>query len=198
MATFYTAAVQSGDVTDFAAFAMQCARAMGVAITLRDEPAGVQLPDSFAVDDYYVKAEEDARADLDAAMAMTLEEATEECERSYRKACEYWAERAKENVAQRTHYEAMLAKVLAWNPPTPDHVGLKQFMESQLRESIDFDCSYEPVVPVKASPESWLDTHRAECHRNLVRSRKSLAEEMERTAKRNDWIREFKASLKTA
>ncbi len=46
MPTGYTAAVQNGTVTRFADFAMNCARAFGALVELRDE-MDAPIPDTF-------------------------------------------------------------------------------------------------------------------------------------------------------
>lgn len=35
----------------------------------------------------------------------------------------------------------MLDQVQLWQPPTDDHMGLKEFMIQQIEESIKFDCA---------------------------------------------------------
>lgn len=52
MPTGYTAGVKDGTVTDFKAFVMQCARAFGALIDMRDDPSDVPIPKSFAPSSY--------------------------------------------------------------------------------------------------------------------------------------------------
>jgi hypothetical protein len=47
MPTGYTDCVRSGEVTEFADFAMKCARAFGACIEMRDEPSGTPIPEAF-------------------------------------------------------------------------------------------------------------------------------------------------------
>lgn len=47
MPTGYTADVQSGKVTDFAEYAMNCARAFGALVLMRDDPSDADIPERF-------------------------------------------------------------------------------------------------------------------------------------------------------
>jgi hypothetical protein len=47
MPTGYTAAVADGTITEFPDFAMQCARAFGTLVLMRDEPQDAAIPEKF-------------------------------------------------------------------------------------------------------------------------------------------------------
>lgn len=85
MPTGYTADIKDG--IDFKTYAMNCARAFGACVMLRDEPGGGErIPDAFEPSDlfvrYHLKAVEKARVELAALDAMT----PAECERAAAKA----------------------------------------------------------------------------------------------------------------
>ena len=65
MPTGYTASVADGRVTEFAPFALQCARAMGALIMMRDEPHDAPIPERFEASDYYSKSLAEARERLE-------------------------------------------------------------------------------------------------------------------------------------
>jgi hypothetical protein len=113
MPTGYTADIKDG--IDFKTYAMNCARAFGACVMLRDEPGGGErIPDAFEPSDYHLKAVEKARVELAALDAMT----PAECERAAAKA---WDDAETSRLMRledcrklRAAYEAMLSKVQAW------------------------------------------------------------------------------------
>jgi hypothetical protein len=193
MPTGYTADVQSGKVTEFPDFAMQCARAFGALIMMRDDPADAPIPE-FQPSDYHSKALATAEADVARLSAMTAEQAQTEADAEHAKAVRQNNEWNAEKAACRERYEAMILKVDAWTPPTPDHNGLKEFMLKQLRESIDFDC--RPYDEPKALPGAeWLEKAKARAARSVEYHRDEHAAEVKRTADRNAWVRNLRESL---
>lgn len=198
MPTGYTHNVGEGKLTEFPAFAMQCARAFGAMISMRDDPADAPIPDSFEASDYYGDRIVERQAELDrlrtmspAEIAAAAAEALEDARATHEG---YIAERRQ----TRARYEAMLAKVLEWEPPTPDHIGLKDFMSDQLRQSIDFDCSEKyltPPHPAEYTPAKWHERAAAEAARSLAYSISSQADERRRAEERTAWVKALRASL---
>lgn len=196
MPTGYTAPVADGKVTDFATFAMQCARAFGALIEMRDAPVDAEIPDEFKPSGYYEKQIGQREAELRRLQSMTLEQAEESARADHRDAVKRWHERIAERNRTRARYEAMLAETRAWEPPTPEHEGLKKFMIEQLEESIRFDCSggYD-VEPQPVDAATWLARQVAEASRSLDWARKYHDEEVERVRGRNQWVRDLRESL---
>jgi hypothetical protein len=196
MPTGYTAAVQSGDVTEFKDFALSCARAFGALITMRDDPMDADIPDEFAPDPYYANALAEAKASLAKLNAMSEDEIVLEAQRSNDDALKSHADYLAEKAEARSRYEVMLAKVRKWEPPTHDHDGLKKFMIEQLLTSIDCDCSTTYLVePKPMTPTEWLNARREDLTRRIASSEKSHAEEAERCANRTVWVKALRASL---
>jgi len=199
MPTGYTADVANGEVSDFRTFALRCARAFGATILQRDDPAN-DPPKHKAVGEYYLTAVEAARAEVAGFDAMTVERADRQMRAERTRAVRAHAERAAERTAKRNRYNAMLADVVGWSPPTAEHQGLKDFMVQQLTESRAFDCSGEydtPPAPLGTASD-WLETQRADARRRLARAEESLREEQERCAGANAWIDALYASLPVA
>ena len=69
MPTGYTAGVATGEIKDFKTYALQCARAFGACIMLRDEPMSDEIPE-FKPSDHYEKSLAKATADLAAFTAI--------------------------------------------------------------------------------------------------------------------------------
>jgi hypothetical protein len=196
MPTGYTAGVQDGTIVEFSDFAMRCARGMGACITMRDDSTGTPIPEEFQPSQY----SNERLVEVFAAIK-ELEEATDEqiaamAAKEYQETHDRWANRVAEKRLTGDRYEAMLAKVRAWNPPSQDHEGLKKFMEQQLTESIPFDCPMrfdEEPQPVDAG--TWHAKKLAELHEDVVYHKKNQAEEDGRVAGRNLWLRQLRNSL---
>jgi hypothetical protein len=86
---------------------------------------------------------------------------------------------------------------VAYVAPTPDHVEFKQFMEKQLVDSINFDCSDScDDETQRVAPAKWIADRLEELRREVARREQSAREEVERTYKRNEWIQALRDSLK--
>lgn len=169
MPTGYTSELHDGEQT-FTDFVLTCARGMGALITMRDEPMDAPIPDEFTPSmRYYLDSKASAEARLEALRAMTPEDIFR-ANQNDRAAV--LAERAKEAVKRhdmRKRYEAMVAQVEAWEPPTEDHVGLKKFMLEQLHESIRFDCGDVSWPPMPAEdPAEWFEAEIAQAERDIA------------------------------
>jgi hypothetical protein len=197
MPTGYTADVQSGKVTEFPEFAMQCARAFGALIMMRDESSKAPIPERFEPKtSYYDEALASAKARLAELLAMSPEAVTAAAEESHKDAVARWSARRAARAAERQRYEAMLAKVAAWEPPTPEHDGMKKFMADQLRESIKFDCSGDyDDEPVALAGPAWLEKETETARWDIGRYAKHRREEIARTEDRNKWLADLRASL---
>ena len=201
MATGYTCDILDG--IDFKTYALNCARAFGACVTLRDEPGGGdKIPDSFEPSDYHLKAAEKVRKKLDELEAMPLEELmalrAKELEEEKIRRLEYAANQQK----QREKYEAMLEKVKAWTPPTPEHEALHRFMVSQIEESIRSDCpNNDPTAGFNAADwtadwtESWARKRYEDLTRDLQYHEQGYEKEKQSAATRTAWVRALKASL---
>lgn len=197
MPTGYTHNVQDGSLTEFRDFALQCARAFGACITLRDEPAGAPIPDEFQPSDYHEKALASAKAELARLEALSDRDVARAADADYEAAAEGWKKRRAEKITQLQRYEAMLAKAEAWIPPTPDHQGLKDFMCEQLRQSIDFDCgggSWDKL-PTRQTEAAWRFNAIETATRSIAHHTKEHAKEVERCRGRTEWVRALRASV---
>lgn len=196
MPTGYTADVQSGAVTDLRTFALRCARAFGACILQRDDESDA-LPTHREESPHYAKSLAEARERLALLEGMTPTEAQDAADRSYGILYAEYEKRKAENLTERHRYNAMLAEVVQWKPPTPEHVGLKDFMVEQLRSSIDFD-DHEPEAPAHLSGPTWRATEISKVRGNVAYYEKSWREERERVRGANQWIDALYESLPVA
>lgn len=194
MPTGYTHSIKDG--ITFEQFALGCARAFGALITMRDEPSDAKIPEKFEPSDFYLKSRETAEAKLAELRAMTPEQCEAAALASYLDACERNQTRRKENIDLRNKYQAMVTEVVLWEPPTPDHVPMKEFMIEQLHSSISFDCGGDYIVdPPKASGVTWLANYVHSLERDIERYIAHHNEEVERAKTRTEWVNALRSSL---
>ncbi len=194
MPTGYTADVGDGKVTELRTFALRCARAFGAAVTQRDDPMDEE-PKHREESTFHVK--ELAKADVELARLLEVDmaEAGREMVQEAHEIREREARWQGERREQRERYESMLEAVGTWLPPTPDHDGLKEFMQQQLNESIKHDCYTSELGELESDVHKWLLGKRIKAVESLAYSHKSLLEEQERVRNANAWIDALYESL---
>lgn len=194
MATGYTDGVRSGKVTDFHSFAMVCARGMGANIMMRDDPLDAPIQE-YQPTDYHTKRVEEAREEVKRVKAMTPEECEREAEAEYAKVIAFREEVKQTQAQERARYEAMLASVEAWTPPSADHENFKTFMREQLTESIRFDCSstFEPAY--RQTGIQWRLDRVKKLLDDVHYHASEHEKEVERVNGRNTWNRLLRESL---
>lgn len=192
MPSGYTAPIEKG--IGFKDFVLNCSRAFGALVHLRDDSTA-EIPDVIKPDDYYSKQVEEYSKKLDEFRKVTLAEAEQKCQAEYEKTISFYKKLDSDKLALKDKYNEMLGKVKAWNPPTSNHEGLKKFMIEQIEESINWDCSvYEPNV-IKRNAEEWLAYKLEDIQKDLDRAIKSNNEEIQRAKERTEWIQALKKSL---
>ncbi len=195
MPTVYTSRVQTGEIRDFATFALQCARAFGALIMMRDEPSDAPIPERFQPSDYNRRAREKAAAELQRLQGLEWDEIVAESIADYNAEVRQWEEYKKQQDAGRQRYEAMLEQVRAWTPPTEEHVGLKEFMVNQLVESIRLDCGFDSPCPSLKTAVDWHSDRIEKARRDVEYHTVEDLRENERIAERNHWIQALRDSL---
>lgn len=199
MPTGYTADVADGKTTDFAAFVMNCARAFGALIELRDSPEA-EIPESFAPSMYHQEAFDRAVGALRELADVDAEEAERRADADYDENMRLWAEGKRKREETRRRYRSMLDRVNAWQPPTREHIGLRDFMRQQLEESIRFDCDHddERWIPKRRTGKQWLKEQRQRSNESREYHRAEMSKERDRSLERSAWVKELRRSLSEA
>ena len=192
MASTYTSDIAK-DIS-FRQFVLNCARACTPLAFMRDEPWGALIPETREVSAYYVEKIKETQELLDKVSKMTPEECEEEAQKEYQDSCEYKQESNRKRKELKDKYEAMLEKVRAWDCP---HSYLKDFMVTQINQSIAHDCyvSVNPKEPQPLSGEVWKKTRIDKLTEDLERYQKRLREEAKQVTEYNIWIRQLLDSL---
>lgn len=194
MPTAYTADISKG--ITFKEYALLCARNFGATITMRDEPLDSEIPE-FQPSDYYVKRISEIKKEID-----TLENLTkDDLKILVDKDCAVKFERINQvNLSKdilKNQYENMLSQVRLWQPPTPEHINLKEFMITQIENTIDFDCNfYENPNNVEREDDTvWLKGKLNELYKSITYHKLEHEKEVERTNNRNKWVKALRDSL---
>jgi hypothetical protein len=191
MSTGYTAAIKEG--ISFQEYALNCARAFGALVLMRDDPADAPIPDTFEPSDYHFKALAESQKELSEINACSDEELEVRAEAKYRTDFEYYEKSKNERDELRGKYDAMLEMAKAYEPPTPEHTGYADFLVSQIVESIKWDCN--PSIPVKLTGAAYKEERLSKIKWSLDFHIKERDAEIKSAADRTTWVRELKKSL---
>ena len=197
MPTMYTASIANG--ITFKDFAMRCAKAMGACVTMRGDP--VDKPISvFKPLDYNKKKSEKAEIELKRLQIMDIAMAGKEARKEYNAEVDKINKQIKKDNELICKYKSMLVLVEAWQPPSCEHTEFKDFMISQITESIKFDCdvSYYMRNLLKLqllTGEQYLEKKIAQSLKDILYHQEEYANEVRRVDNRNRWIKQLKESL---
>lgn len=202
--TGYTSALVEKDM-DFPQFAMFCARAMGVCITMRDDPLDAPIPDEFQPEPYHKESLEKALDEYEKLNAMTQAEKIECGTRMRDAAVLETQERKKKHLGEKegniTKLRDTLAEVESWQPPTPDHTQFKTFMAQQLTDSIKHESGYGEYYDKdiektqNMTPLQFWQAELDQANEDIKYHGQKWEEEVKRTKERNLWIKNLRDSL---
>lgn len=197
MATGYTAAIEKG--ITFEQFTMDCARAFGALVSMRDAPSDAEIPQELKPSDY--DKHELAKSETELAVVKTMRnaQATVKARQDYKASISYLEEAISKAGIRRTKYYAMLAKVEAWIPPSSDHQELKKFMVKQIGISIESDCDtkyYTDQKPTLLSGQQWKEKRIAGLLKDIAYHSEEHTKELDRIASNNTWLKQLRESLK--
>jgi len=196
MPTGYTQLLHDNPDTTTAEFIMRCARAMGACVSMRDEPLSTPIPETLKVDEYYVNRVVETQRRLFELRAMTPEQARNQ---AHLKQCEANLSRAEELEKYKkiaAVIENMTKSVKEWRAPTEQHEGLKSFMLEQLgMENPEWMVDYYSKSAKPLDGDEWLKEEIERAKIDVERAEQRLAEEIESTAARNEWIKQLREAL---
>jgi len=194
MPTGYTAKIADG--MTFKEFALGCARAFGALIEMRDDPMDAPIPDKFEPSTWNREQLTKAQEWLTALDAMDLAQAQKSADIEFDKEQSAYLKRCEERRVLRSKYEDMLNAAKSWQPPTPEHQGLQDFMIEQINRSIDGDCAeYPELAPKKLTGREWLDAQITQARWDIDYHTKKNEEEIARTNGRTEWVAQLRQSL---
>lgn len=202
MPTGYTADIKNG--ISFRKFALNCARNFGAAIALRDESSDVEItPENVKFGgNYYQKALTKAKLAKTKFDKLSQKQKRQLFKKETEENISYCRQSDASMKAQKKSYLSMLEKVQKWNPPTKDHQNMKNFMVSQIEESISFDCNTEYnneriVSAVTQTYSDWLKSKKEKLIWDINYYEEQLAKENQRNDERSNWVKNLIDSLPT-
>ena len=196
MPTGYTESIKNG--ITFKQFIMQCARAMGACVEMRDDPWDKPIPEKFEGSTYHLDHLTEAQRELNRVRLMTDAEIEPLEERNRIEEIERIKQYALEKAELKLKYEAMLDQVNDWEPPSSDHENFKKFMQDQIKDSIDHDCDPNCCwgeAPIKKSVEEWRAARIKELEHDIEYHTKANNDEVKRVSDRNRWVYQLRQSI---
>lgn len=194
MPTGYTYPVAEGKITEFGDFALSCARAFGALIMMRDDPMDTPIPDEFVPNtEYYDNRIADDSKLMGKIQAMTNAEADEAAQGAHAEAAASRTQFLANKELESSRLNAMLMKVRAWQPPTPEHHEMKTFMVEQL--TISLPGNYAPSIPAAMDGATWRKCELDRLAESVVRNKKEWDSEIDRSASRTKWVKALRQSL---
>jgi hypothetical protein len=162
---------------------------MGAAVMMRDDSLDAEITDDAIAgrSTYYSEALKKETARLAELLAMNVDQAEVLAQADFDAAI---ASREKTIAREQEHvrrYRDMRAKAVAWEPPTPEHIGLKQFMIQQIDESTKYG-PYTPEMPVKLPARQWLVQEIDKISKSIERHAQYMGEDYARAKERIEWI----------
>lgn len=196
MPTSYTQAILDGRITTLKQFASQCIRRFGAGFHLRENP-DLDNMSLLTVDSY----RDTKIAELHEFLKHISATSDDELLKSHK---DKLLQDKADNLASIETKNAnakllnnMLSEVKSWNPPTYDHVQLKQFMLEQLNITIENDCKTEyNWKRISVIEEELLALDVSKIRTDMIDDacasisyhKKMKYEEIERCDKTNQWI----------
>lgn len=203
MPTGYTAGILDGTITTFPEFAKLCMRAFGATVHLRDEGLDAEY-EPRVPSDYHEKAIESQKLKLEKANEYSESELILNKKAELEESKIYHLKGIEKAKQQSLLMNKILSEVKTWEPPTGEHVNLKEFMVEQITSTLDFDCKTDYHDNELLRIENELSKLNAsEIRKELIESAKSqleyheknYAKEVERCNESNKWVSDLLGSL---
>lgn len=180
---------------------MDCARAFGACITLRDSPEE-PIPEEFKPSEWHKEALTDSLQEMNELEAMTDEQAAAKSKEEWERDRAYYFKAIDERNDLEGKYRTMLKAAKAFQPPTEGHAEYKAFMVSQIQGSLEHDCGGDylqrSLLALGDGPKSakaWREEKMFLLKESIERHTKEYAAEVERCNGRTQWISELRKAV---
>lgn len=196
MPTGYTAAIQDG--ITFNEYIMNCARAFGACISMRDDPSSMPIPEQIEAPTYHSGKIEESENRLKELKSLTTSQTEIEAQKEYEEKLKAKEDQIRKAIKIKNQYMAMIRQAQEWEPPSNDHVELKDFMIDQINRSMsDCDTSYYKNKNIEfLTGEEWKQKEIDGCLTDIEYHTIEHNKELERISQRNKWIKQLRESLK--
>lgn len=187
MPSAYTTPILEGSDT-LDAYLWRIARGFGACLEQRDEPLSSPTILRYEVSPDYEDGLRKAERALERWRALSDDERRAEYDTHVaRRRRELHAERTDRAQTTRSRYLAMREQVEAWEPPTPDHEGLKEMALRQIDESLEWDAHTPRPLTIPPFDE-WVSQRAGHLLDDVKTAADYLADARDRIASRNAWL----------
>lgn len=196
MPTGYTAKLME-EGQSFPDFVMQCARAFGACVEMRDDPMDKPIPDKFEADDHHDKALVKSEAELTRLKLMTGAERDSFGLQALEEAFTQRREWAQKDADENARIAAVVESVSIWQPPSPNHVELKNFMLQQLatsRHRMEYHTEELHKLQVMR-PVDFYNKAVEQAEWYVTYHKEQREEAIKRAEGRTDWVQQLRKSL---
>lgn len=152
----------------------------------------------FEVAPFYSKRIKDAQAYLNELLGLSEEEKAQRAQAAIDELKSFNEDDTKGREEKKQKLLKMRQKVEDWTPPTDEHISFKNFMLSQIDDTIRFDCSdcsdYLYDVP-ELNVEEWYSEQITHATDSIQDAIKSYNNEKKNVEKANEWLEELRKSV---
>ena len=200
MPTGYTSYVQDGKITELKDFMLLCAKNFGALIHMKDEGLNCEIK-YRQVGEYYPRKLEEVKREFENFQKLSDGEIQKQLDENYESRVRDKEESLKEFDKRKERYLDMIEEVMCWNPPTENHIKLKEFALQQLKDSLKFDCCddmrrYYLEKPKKETLEEYKQEKVKEYLKDIERYAKEYRNDLESVEYANKWINDLINSFK--
>jgi len=188
-----THSIRHGRDVDAAEFITGWAKLRGGLAHMREERADAPIR-LCAVSPYRGAALRHAKEQLEKYRNMPLEKAEALVENAYKINVEHQKRQKEGAEALRQKYTELLEKVNKWEPPTLQHLSIKEDAVNDLKRAIQ-DCILIYIDYEKEDAQEYIDYHIRYYEKEVMRAEAALEEEKKAVAERNQWITDLLKSL---
>lgn len=183
-------------------FIMLCTRAFGACQRMRDDPLDVSVPEKITPDPFHLNSMKNLEKELKKLKSLSEKASIIWAEKEINKKIKSHKKYKKKDSCTKKLkcFNDMLEKVIAWKPPSEDHIELKNFAINQLEQSIKFDDhdSYyldEIKKLSKQTPKGYYKKELKRIAETIEYHKKHWEKEVENTNFINNWFDQLRNSF---
>lgn len=199
MPSGYTYKINEGkEAVTGRSFIMDCAKAFGACVSMRDDSSNAPIPEEFKPSPYHLEQLEVSRSKLAEAINLSFEDCEKAVKINYEGSLRDKKEALTSKQKMRNRYLKVLEEVNTWEIPSDEHKRLKEFAVKQLEESIDWDCNTSYYTDHEIEIEDvhgYREQQIERFQKDIEYYTKGNQEEIDRTNERNLWIKQLRNSL---
>lgn len=144
MASGYSQEVLNGNVTTLKQFASVCAMGLGATAHQKDEALNTPIRKAV-VGKHHNKAIRELKSNLKDFKEVTDKQLHKDEKKALSETKEHYLKKIVLVKAAKKKCSALLLDAQLWEPPTDNHVVVKEMMIEHLKETIEFDCDLKPI-----------------------------------------------------